>query len=234
MSVEGAASADASADFDRCLELAAADPAGDDMFSTLISLWAYDLSRAELDRAREIVGDPARRAGRRPRRLPPSEPRGLRDARLVLRATSTGAVDELSGRHDGLAAMGREDEVVAAAWFVPNDPTAAMHVHLALARFMVGRRRRGGGEPRPGARRWRPRSTSRRARGAPPTRPGWARGCGSRPAGSTAPEAALADLQRRRAPGTASTAGSWSPTTQTAALEAIARAAVGAGGRGRR
>ena len=52
MSAEGAGSTEAGADFDRCLELAAADPHGDDMFSTLISLWAYHLSRAELDRAR--------------------------------------------------------------------------------------------------------------------------------------------------------------------------------------
>jgi hypothetical protein len=32
--------------------------------------------------------------------------------------------------------MGREDEV-AALWFVPNDPTVAIHTHLALARFMA-------------------------------------------------------------------------------------------------
>ena len=57
-------SADASADFERCLELAASDPRGDEMFSTLIALWAYDLSCGELDRAREISKRSARRAGR--------------------------------------------------------------------------------------------------------------------------------------------------------------------------
>ena len=47
------------------------------------------------------------------------------------------AADTLAAATDDLAEIGREDDV-AAAWFVPNDPTAAMHVHLALARFMAG------------------------------------------------------------------------------------------------
>ena len=68
MSTEGAASADASADFDRCLELAAADPRGDDMFSTLISLWAHYLSRAELEPRPRGLRDAARRTRRRARR----------------------------------------------------------------------------------------------------------------------------------------------------------------------
>ena len=53
MSLEGAGSSDASADYERCLELAAGDPTGDAMFSTLMSLWSYRLSRGELERARE-------------------------------------------------------------------------------------------------------------------------------------------------------------------------------------
>ncbi len=65
MSAEGAASADASADFDRCLELAAADPTGDDMFSTLISRVGL---RPVTGRARPrppAVRDAARRPRRR-------------------------------------------------------------------------------------------------------------------------------------------------------------------------
>ena len=54
MSADGAGSLEAAEDFGRCLALASADPRGDDMFSTLISVWAYHLSRAELDRTREI------------------------------------------------------------------------------------------------------------------------------------------------------------------------------------
>jgi class 3 adenylate cyclase len=135
ISAEGAASADASADFDRCLELAAADPRGDDMFSTLISVWVYDLSRAELDRARHVsetlraaVGD--ERDYFRPQNLAGF---GMLD---WFAGSFASALDTLAAATDDLAEIGREDEV-AAAWFVPNDPTVAMHVHLALARFMA-------------------------------------------------------------------------------------------------
>jgi class 3 adenylate cyclase len=134
MSIEGAASEEASEDFERCLELAGADPTSDDMFSTLISLWPHYLSHAELDRAREVTATLRDSLG------------GQRD---VFRPHNRGgfgildwfsgdfarAVDGLSGfDHDG-AGTGGED-VIDAVWFVPNDPTVAMHVHLALAQFM--------------------------------------------------------------------------------------------------
>jgi class 3 adenylate cyclase/tetratricopeptide (TPR) repeat protein len=135
MSAEGAASAEASADFDRCLELAAADPGGDDMFSTLISVWAYDLSRAELDRARQVLV--TLRAA-------------LAGERLWFRPQNLagfGMLDWFGGRfEDALATLEAatrdltemsSEADVDAVWFVPNDPAAAMHVHLALARFMT-------------------------------------------------------------------------------------------------
>jgi class 3 adenylate cyclase len=135
MSAEGAGSAEASADFDRCLELAAADPEGDDMFSTLISVWAYDLSRAELDRARQ-VSETLRRAlgGKRDH----FRPQNLAGFGMLdwFSGNFTGALDALAAATQELAEVGGEDEV-AAAWFVPNDPTVAMHVHLALARYMT-------------------------------------------------------------------------------------------------
>ena len=58
---------------------------GDELFSTLIALWAYYLSCAELGRAREIsitLRDAL--AGERAF-FAPAEPRGVRDARLVRR-----------------------------------------------------------------------------------------------------------------------------------------------------
>lgn len=135
MSAEGAASAEASADFDRCLELAATDPRGDHMFSTLISVWVYDLSRAELDRARRVsetlrVAVGGGRDYFRPQNLAGF---GMLD---WFAGRFASAAETLTAATDDLAAIGREDDV-AAAWFVPNDPTAAMHVHLALARFMA-------------------------------------------------------------------------------------------------
>lgn len=135
MSAEGAGSAEASADFDRCLELAAADPRGDAMFSTLISVWAYDLSRAELDRARQVT-ETLRGAldGQRNHFRPQNRAGfGILD---WFAGSFASAADTLAAATDDLAQMGKADDVVA-AWFVPNDPTVAMYVHLALARFMT-------------------------------------------------------------------------------------------------
>jgi class 3 adenylate cyclase len=136
MSAEGAGSKDASADFDRCLELAAADPRGDDMLSTLTSLWAYYLSRAELGRAREVSETLRASLG------------GARDIFRPQNLAGFGMLDWFAGSFasaaDTLAAaIGELEDIglrdaLAASWFVPNDPTASMHAHLALARFMVG------------------------------------------------------------------------------------------------
>ena len=136
MSVEGAASADASADFERCMELAASDPDGDEMVSTLIALWAYDLSRANLDRARQTSETLRRSLVARRGWFGPQNLAGF------------GMIDWFSGNFDRSAAELTEatemlanagrDETISRLWFVPSDATAGMHSHHALARFMVG------------------------------------------------------------------------------------------------
>lgn len=135
MAIEGAASEEASEDFDRCLELAAADPDGDDLFSTLISLWPHYLSRAELARAREVTATLRGSLGGRRDVFRPHN-RGAFGMLDWFAGDFAGAVDGLSGfDHDGDDAT--VEEVVASVWFVPNDPTVGMLVHLALARFML-------------------------------------------------------------------------------------------------
>ncbi len=135
MTAETVGSVDAAADFARCLELAMTDAQGDEMFSTLISLWAYHLSRAELGRSTQVL-DALRGA--------------LTGSRRSFRATNRagyGMIRWFEGDFDG----GREvlEEAVAmlavdtapewdSVWFVPNDRITSMHVHLALARFMAG------------------------------------------------------------------------------------------------
>jgi class 3 adenylate cyclase len=137
MSAEGAGSAQAADDFERCLELAAADPKGNAMFSTLISLWAYYLARGELDRAREVSvtlrpGHAGKRRFFRPQNLAGF---GMLD---WFSGRFADACDTLARATGDLARGGTREDDVAAVWFVPNDPTAAMHTHLALARFMAG------------------------------------------------------------------------------------------------
>ena len=136
MSAEGAGSTDASADYERCLELAEANPRGDDMFSTLISLWSYHLSRAELARTREVSET-----------LRAALERGDRGYFWPQNLAGFGMLDWFAGRFDSavgtlaaatddLARMGRGSDI-SSIWFVPNDASVAMHVHLALARFMA-------------------------------------------------------------------------------------------------
>jgi class 3 adenylate cyclase len=136
MSAEGAGSTEASADYERCLELAGADPRGDDMFSTLISLWSYHLSRAELARTRE-VSETLRAALRRGDRGY-FWPQNLAGFGMLdwFAGRFDSAVGTLAAATDDLARMGGGSDI-SSVWFVPNDATVAMHVHLALARFMA-------------------------------------------------------------------------------------------------
>jgi class 3 adenylate cyclase len=135
MAAEGAGSTDAAADFERCLELAATDAPGDDMFSTLISLWAYHLSRGELGRARhvsETLRAPlgGARSYARPQNLASF---GMLD---WFAGSFASAVDALASATDELAQMGNQADI-SGVWFVPNDARVAMHVHLGLAQFMA-------------------------------------------------------------------------------------------------
>ena len=136
MLAEGVADADASADFDRCLELAASDPRGDDMVSALSALWARALSRGELERARHI-----------------SETlyAGLDERTEYLRAEVLAgfgmldwfegsfdcAVETLFGCTQDLARIEREHESET-FWFTTGYPTLQMRAHLAIAQFMAG------------------------------------------------------------------------------------------------
>ncbi len=136
MSLEGAGSTDASADYERCLELAGADPRGDAMFSTLMSLWSYYLSRGELDRARDtsttlrsaLAGS---RSYYRPQNLA-----GFGMLEWFAGEFPT-AIDTLDTATRELAVIGEYGDI-SPMWFVPIDARSAMYVYLAVARFMTG------------------------------------------------------------------------------------------------
>jgi tetratricopeptide (TPR) repeat protein len=136
MSLDGAGSTDAAADYERCLELAGADPVGDAMFSTLISLWSYYLSRAELDRARQTSSTlrsalAGSRSYFRPQNLAGF---GMLD---WFAGSFTSALDTLSSATAALAELGNYGDI-SPVWFVPIDATTAMYIYLAVARYMAG------------------------------------------------------------------------------------------------
>jgi hypothetical protein len=136
MSAEGAGSAEAARDYARCLELAMTNAQGDEMFSSLISLWAYHLSRAELDRSRDVLEtlrstlDGPRATFRPANRAGYGMISWFEGDFVTAREILESAAEEVD--RAGI------DEKAVELWFVPNDPIVAIHTHLALARFMVG------------------------------------------------------------------------------------------------
>ncbi len=135
VSIEGNASPSASLDYERCMELALADPGSDEMFSTLISLWAFYSVRAELARAEKIL-EALRTVCT-----------GERQWFLPQNLAGFGVLDWYRG--DFEASHNRLEEAVAAqhlvaaehppsGWSIPNDQRVSMQVHLGLARFMRG------------------------------------------------------------------------------------------------
>jgi hypothetical protein len=105
------------------------------MFSTLISVWAYYLSRAELDRTRQVSETlRANLAGGRDY----FRPQNLAGFGMLdwFAGSFASAADTLATATDDLAEVGSEGDI-STVWFVPNDAAVAMHVHLALARYMT-------------------------------------------------------------------------------------------------
>jgi class 3 adenylate cyclase/tetratricopeptide (TPR) repeat protein len=135
MSLDGAASSDASADYDRCLELAASDPHSDAMFSTLMSIFAYYLGRADLERARQTLTTlRSTLVGPRSVYLPINRAAfGILD---WLEGHFSGAVEALTDARSKVAEIGERGDL-SPMWFVPQDARAAMHVYLAVSRFMT-------------------------------------------------------------------------------------------------
>ncbi|MGI9053153.1 MAG: ATP-binding protein [Ilumatobacteraceae bacterium] len=135
-SVEGNGSAVAAADYERCLELALAGSSSEEILLTLIPLWAYYASRADLARATEVI-ELLRQVVVTGREWFGNE----NSAGFGMLAWFGGRFAdaherlERSGAHFASAGVDRR---VASRWFVPNDPTASISTHLGLARGVRG------------------------------------------------------------------------------------------------
>jgi hypothetical protein len=132
---EGVASQNAAADFERCLALCSSDLADDDLFSTVMSLYPYYTMRADLDRAERLV------------RSVRAQLTGPRECFLPINEFGLGMLAWYRGEF-GYA--NKKLEVAAntlteactrdleAMLFMPNDATAGLYTHLALARYIDG------------------------------------------------------------------------------------------------
>ncbi|UMB67881.1 ATP-binding protein [Mycobacterium paraterrae] len=132
---EGVASKKVAADFERCLALCGSNLADDDLFSTVMSLYPYYTMRADLDRAERLVMSVrAQLTGQRASFMPINEfglgqlawyrgEFGYAKTKLNLAATTL------------TEACSRDLETML---FMPNDATAGLYAHLAMARFIDG------------------------------------------------------------------------------------------------
>ena len=122
-------------DFERCLALAGTDLREADLVATLTALWAYYLPRGDLRRTIQVSDSI--------RRQMPTDRRWFRR----LNNTAYGMVAWYGGNFadarklleegiSGVDGLTRPD--TGSVWFVPNEPVASMHTHLALARFVQG------------------------------------------------------------------------------------------------
>ncbi|WP_239645737.1 adenylate/guanylate cyclase domain-containing protein [Mycobacterium sp. UM_CSW] len=132
---EGAQSRVAASDFERCLQLAGTDARDDDLLATLTAVGAYYLWRSDLCRVDSVLqaAVAATEHGRQ----------GFRPALCG----STGIVAWLRGEfataseHFDQAAAGLADDYeqrLQDMWFVPHDPVALAHEHLAWYRLIQG------------------------------------------------------------------------------------------------
>jgi class 3 adenylate cyclase len=132
---EGVASQNAAADFERCLALCGSDLADDDLFSTVMSLYPYYAMRADLDRAERLVQSVrAQLTGPRECFLP------INEFGLGMLAWYRGefghAREKLEVAANTLTEACTRD--LEAMLFMPNDATAGLYTHLALAHYIDG------------------------------------------------------------------------------------------------
>jgi class 3 adenylate cyclase len=131
---EGFTSTVGEEEYERCLELTAADPLSDATFNTVVVLWSYHYLRGRLSKAREISEFTYRGLERR------EWYRNFNIAALGLLDCWEGDFSTASDRLEMFYANRREadEEQFAAQWFFPTDPTAAILSTLSAVRFVMG------------------------------------------------------------------------------------------------
>jgi class 3 adenylate cyclase len=132
---EGVASANAAADFERCLQLCGNDLRDDDLFATVMSLYPYYAMRADLERAERLVQSiRVSLTGTREWFLP------INECGLGMLAWYRGEFGLARTKLDQAANTLSENAAQAldALLFMPNDPTAGLYTHRALARCIDG------------------------------------------------------------------------------------------------
>ena len=132
---EGVSSPNVAADFERCLQLCSSDLQDDDLFSTMMSLYPYYTMRADLDRADRLVRSiRSGLTGPRRRFLP------INEFAMGMLAWYRGEFGFASSKMDIAADTVTEEAIrdLDQMLFMPNDATAGLFTHRALARYVDG------------------------------------------------------------------------------------------------
>ena len=117
------------ADFERCLQMCGNDLRDDDLLSTVMSLYPYYTMRADLERAERLVRSiRASLTGPRESFLP------INDFALGMLAWYRGEFAYARAKMEAAAGSLSTEGTRAldAMLYMPNDPTAGLHTHLAL------------------------------------------------------------------------------------------------------
>ena len=132
---EGTASSQAAADFERCIELTKSELRSEDLFAALTALWAYYLPRGDIHRALQMSQNVGGILGDVGDWFVPHSQAGF--GMVMWYRGDFGTARALL--EDSVAALSDLDvDILDAVWFVPNEPVASTHTHLALARAVQG------------------------------------------------------------------------------------------------
>jgi len=134
VSEEGHSSPAAAVDYERCLELTATDPEGDQWFSTVIVLWTYHLTRGEIAKAQAISDLTYRSLYRR------EWYRSFNLASFGILECWEGhfrAARDLLEVFDATR-VNEDEERFAGEWLNPNEPVGGALVCSAVVRFLTG------------------------------------------------------------------------------------------------
>ncbi len=132
---EGVFSANAAADFERCLALCSSDLQDDDLLSTVMSLYPYYTMKADIARAQRLVESiRGSLTGPREAFLP------VNDFAFGMLAWYRGEFDSARTQMELAAAAltPAGTRALDALLFMPNDPAAGLYTHLALTRCFDG------------------------------------------------------------------------------------------------
>jgi class 3 adenylate cyclase/tetratricopeptide (TPR) repeat protein len=128
---EGTSGPNTVADFERCLQLSGTDRS-DQLLMTLTALYGYYARRADLSRVEQLLE--ALRADGRDFLMPENE------AGFGMVSWYRGEFDTARAKLESVAAVRSDVDVpeFGSVWFIPNEPIASIHTHLAMARAAQG------------------------------------------------------------------------------------------------